>query len=541
VSTTIIFVAVVVAAFIGGRAISAYAARLQLLSGVEYLLLGAAIGPYSLGIMSHDVLAALDLFISFVLGVMGFLVGLGLRHVRGGLEVGLAGGTTALGVIGIVGCLAVIVVQTLDPGLLAVDDPLAAIPIASDGEHLLSLWIASDALWIGLSIGAAAGVSSVALIELAARRHAVELSRLGLLQSLGSAGQVTAVMAFGIAMAGARATDSAEALNLTVTEWGVITVGAGAACGVLFTVFMGREDDSMRILVASVGAITFSAGIGAALGVSPLFVNLIAGALVGVSSPHAARLDAALSRLRFPTRVLVLLIAGAYWSPVTGWAWLLPIAYALVRALALRVSAPVSAFTFLPGRSIAIRLDGGLFGQGALAAAIAVSFAQRFEDLAARVTTTVLGGMVLTDLLSPRMLRQYLADQGAIRPHEEIRPASAHEVAAVPVDASGASIPVMRLEPYLPDEDSEDPDAPQSDAPEPSPEPEAKEPEATSEPEAKAEPPQAKATRVVVASKFAAPSLRAPKVEPKSGEAASEDDSAPEPAPESASEEPSKS
>lgn len=421
-STTLIFVAVVVAAFVGGRAISTYASRLQLLSGAEYLLLGFVIGPHVAGAMSHEVLAALDLFVSFVLGVMGFLVGLGLRHVRGGFEVGLAGAATSIGVVVAVGCLAVFGVQALDPALLAVDAPIVAIPLLSDGEQLLSLWVSPQALWIGLSIGAAAGVSSVALIELAGKRHAVAEGSLRLLRSLGSAGQATAVVAFGVAMAGARATDTAGALGLTLTEWGVITVGAGAACGVLFTVFIGQEDDSMRILVASIGAITFSAGIGTALGVSPLFVNLIAGAMVGLTSPHARRLDASLLRLRFPTRVLVLLIAGAYWTPPSGIAWTLPLIYAVARALALRVSAPLSAWTFLPGRSAAIRLDAGLFGQGALAAAIAVSFAQRFEDVAGVVTTTVLGGMILTDIVGAPMLRRYLADQGAIHPHEDIAP-----------------------------------------------------------------------------------------------------------------------
>ena len=418
-STTIIFVGVVVAAFVGGRAISKYAASMQLLSGFEYLVLGVLIGPHVAGALSESVLAALDLFVAFVLGIMGFLVGLGLRRIRGGLEVGLAGATISLLVVGMVGGAAVLTVQALDSTLLVVEDPFVSVPLTSDGESLLSLWVAPDALWVGLTIGAAAGVSSVSLIELAAKRHAVAAERLALLESLAAAGRCAAVIAFGLAMAGARAAGSAEALGLTLTEWGVITIGAGAVCGVLFTVFIGREDDPMRILVATVGAVTFSAGVGRALGVSPLFVNMIAGALVGVSSPYAARLEEALTPLHFPTRVLVLLLAGAKWVPVTGWAWGLPLAYALFRAFALRLAAPMSAWTFLPGTSASIRLGAGLFGQGALAAAIAISFTDRFPELAGMVTTTVLGGLLLIDIVASRVLRRYLADQGAIRPHEE--------------------------------------------------------------------------------------------------------------------------
>ena len=72
-STTLIFVGVVVAAFIGGRVLSTYAWRLSLLSGVEYLLLGVLIGPHAFNLLSTEVLEALDVFVSFVLGVMGFV------------------------------------------------------------------------------------------------------------------------------------------------------------------------------------------------------------------------------------------------------------------------------------------------------------------------------------------------------------------------------------------------------------------------------------------------------------------------------------
>jgi len=417
-STTIIFVGVVVAAFIGGRVLSTYAWRLTLLSGVEYLLLGVLIGPQVLDVLSAEVLQALDVFVSFVLGVMGFVVGLGVRRVRGGLEVGLAGASTTLWVSLAVGGLAVAAVQFLDPRLLAVEDPVFSRALASDGHQLLRVWVSREALWFGLTVGAAAGVCSFSMIELAGKQQISRWPGLGVLRSIGASSQFAAVLLLGVAMAGSRAAVSAEALGMTLTEWSVLTVAAGAACGVLFTLFLGNESDPMRMLVAAVGAITFAAGIGSALGVSPLFVNLIAGALVGATSPHADKLDEALEALNLPTRVLVLLVAGAFWSPVSGLAWLLPVAYAVVRAAALRYSAPLNARTFIPQSDVARGLGSALLGQGALAAAIAISFAQRFPQLSGLVTTTILGGMLLTDLVSVPVLRRYLADRGALKLHE---------------------------------------------------------------------------------------------------------------------------
>lgn len=413
-NTTVIFVGVVVLAFVGGGALSRYATRLHRLGGIEYLLLGAVIGPHALGWLSSDALESLDLFVSFVLGVIGFLVALGLRRVRGGFEIALAGAVIAILVAASVGGAAIGVVQAIDPALLQVGDPVAAVPLLSDGDYLVSLWLAPDALWIGLAVGAAAAVSSVTLLEIAAVHARGSRGWLDALHGLAAVGQATAILLFGVAMAGVRASDTAGALGLTLTEWGGITIIAGVVTGIMFTVFIGRDDDPLRLLVATVGVVTFCAGIGVALGVSPLVVNLIAGAMVALTSPHAELLDRALDRLRFPTRVLVLLLAGAYWVPMPLPAWPLPIGYALLRLAALRVSSRLAAATFLPASGLGVRLGVGLGAQGALAAAIAFNFAQRLPEIAGPVTNTVLGGLVLTALFIPRAAHRYLIDQGAL-------------------------------------------------------------------------------------------------------------------------------
>lgn len=475
-STTIIFVGVVVGAFIGGRILSNYASRLSLLSGVEYLVLGALIGPHFADVLSTEVLETLDVFVSFVLGVMGFVVGLGVRRVRGGIEVGLAGLSVTTMVAIAVGGLAVAAAQYLDPSLLRVEDPVFSRAIASDGHRLLRVWVSREALWFGLTVGAAAGVCSFAMIELAGREQVTRWPGLEVLRSIGASSQFAAVLILGVAMAGSRAAASAEALGMTLTEWSVLTVAAGAACGVLFTVFLGREDDPMRTLVAAIGAITFAAGIGAALGVSPLFVNLIAGAMVGASSPHAKRLEDALEALTFPTRVLVLLVAGAFWAPVSGLAWALPVAYALVRAGALRYAAPLAARTFVPHSDAHQNLGAALLGQGALAAAIAVSFAQRFPDTSSLVTTTILGGMLITDLFSVPVLRRYLADRGALDLHE-----------VEPEVDDGNTVPEGEGFGVLDSDDEKAPEEPTESESEPGPESES-ESEAEAETEADAEP-----------------------------------------------------
>ncbi len=414
-STTVLFVGVVVFAFVAGRFIDRFAAKLLLFSGMEYLALGIVLGPMSpIGPLNEETLAALDLFVSTVLGVVGFLVGLGARRGRGGTEFTLAGLASAGGVVVSVGLLTTGALQVLDPSLLEVE-PLFAEPVQVSGNRLISFWLSPNGLWGGLTIGAAAAACSASLIDVAIGRFNVSPKRTRLLRTMASSAQLLAAFAFGMAMAGHRAAEASAGLGLTLTEWSVITVAAGGLTGLLFSVFLGREDDPMRMLVATIGVVVFAAGVGAGLGVSPLFVNVIAGLTVAFTSPHASRLYRALDPVRFPTTVLVLLLAGATWIPAAPAVWVVVPIYAIARVLLRRMFTRVAVATFVNEGSLGHGLGRGMMGQGVLAAAIAVAFAQRFPELAPTVGSIILGGLVISDVLAMRALRRYLADVGEIQ------------------------------------------------------------------------------------------------------------------------------
>lgn len=411
-STTVLFVGVVVFAFAAGRVLDRFSTRALALSGVEYLLLGALLGPSVLSILDREVLLALDLFVSTVLGVIGFLVGLEIRRLRAGTEAFLAGGGTTVGIILTVGAVTTGIIQVLDPELLDVE-PLMFTPLTATPSVLVSLWVSPEALWIGMTIAAAAGTCSTALVKTAIDRFGVSTERAEILRTMASAAQLTAVFTFGLAMAGSRATIEASALGLTIVEWAIVTILSGGFTGLLFSIFLGPEGDPMRLLVAGVGVIVFAAGVGAALGVSPLFANLFAGLTLAMTSSHAARLDEALRPLRFPTTVLVLLLAGATLTPATGWYLALIPGYVVLRTLTLRVFSRLAVSTFLGDSAPGI--GRALLGHGVLASAISLAFAQRFPELAGPVTTTILGGVIITDLFAVGSLRRYLADAGEIR------------------------------------------------------------------------------------------------------------------------------
>lgn len=416
VSATIAFVGVVVFAFVVGRALERFASRLMVFSGAEYVLLGVLLGPFlPSSVLGSDDIAALDLFVSTVLGAVGFFVGLRVRHVRATREAMLAGLAAALGVVVVVAAVMTQAFELLEPSLARLE-PLVAEPFAFDGDVVFWIWMTPVGLWVGLTVGAAAGGSSTAIIDIAATRFGTSESRCRLLRGMASMAELLAVFAFGLAMAASRATTAAEVLGMTVTEWSFVTMMAGALTGLLFIVFIGRDDDPMRMNVATLGAIVFAAGVGTALGVSPLFVNLIAGLTVALAYPRAEELDSALEPLRLPTTVLVLVMAGLMWVPTSGWYWAFVPGYALLRFVTRRAFSRIAVATFVADTSMAVGVGRALLAQGVVAGAICVAFAQRFPEMAGVVTSTILGGMVLSDVIALPTLRRYLADMGELRP-----------------------------------------------------------------------------------------------------------------------------
>lgn len=426
-NTTLILVALIVSAFVVSQ-LHRYAEKVALVSGIEYAVVGVLLGPVMpWGVLDDSVLQSLDLLISLLLGLLGFMVGLHAREALRRFEHFLAGSLAALVVAAVVGLTVLGLLQWIDPSYLDPNDldptgdklPVVDIAVFTDGSNLYKLWATEHALWLALSLGAAAAIASSTAIRSTAERWQAEGPPVVLLQDLASAGQVMAILLLGLALAGDRAIDTADSYGLSLVEWALLIGAAGAVTGLLFMIFIGDEEDDLRLYVATIGVVIFAAGIGAALGVSPLFVNLVAGLVVAATSAHGEHLRHNLDRLRQPVAVLILVFAGIAWRPVSGWMWLIPLAYLLGRVGARLVASRWAVSTFVHGVELR-RVGGGLIGQGSLAAAIALSYAQGHPNRSHIVLSAVLVPMLITDLFAVRTLRRVLANAGAIRPRAKL-------------------------------------------------------------------------------------------------------------------------
>ena len=411
-SVTLLLVVVVISSFIIGRLVARFASRYVVLSGAEYMLVGVLIGPHAgLGLLHESALEFVRPLISLLLGLTGFVVGLRGRDAIKSPRLVLLGFGSALGVVAFTGvCLLPLLVRLVpsDPSHVLVQREL----FRGNG-WLFEIYLTSNHLSLALCIGAAAAVTSSVLIEGLIRVHGAEGPVTDVLWAAARASQLTAVIVLGLVLATTRAAESGGGgISLHVWQWEVAAIVGSVLLGLLFGLFIGRDSDPSRIFLASVGLVTFAAGAGAVLAVSPLFVNLLAGLTVAITSAHASRLRQELDRLQHVLFVLTMIFAGALWSPVRGLAWVMPFAYVGVRVVARRLV--TGSFSRLLLSEPVPRIGLAFLGQGTLATAIAVDFAMRFPKWQSLVLTTVLLGTLFSELFSQRVTRRVLSDAGEL-------------------------------------------------------------------------------------------------------------------------------
>lgn len=414
-SITVLLVLIIVLAFVVGGVVQSRLPRLATRSGMEFALLGVVLGQeVGLGVLGNVQLSALDPFLQGILGLVGFILGLRARVLFAGRRVAFAAIVAALGCCLSLAVVIALVLMNSAPFRTSVgaDRLLFQRPLGTYFGNVFELTLGLEHLELSLGIAMALSVSSLGVRAVSpSGRGLGEVSNF--LRANASASQLVGIVGLGLLLAASRATEGNDPLVLSIGQWSLATVVVGVLSGALFTVFIGREQDRMRIFLATVGLVTFASGVGEALGVSPMFINLLAGVTVAVASPHAPTLRDELRRLEPPLRIIVMVFVGALWlvpSPV-WWAFALlvfPLRWALKRFWVY------VANQWLLGKPLKVRkLGDGVLSQGAVAAAIAASLAQE-ESVAQRgwILTTVLVVALASEFLSESRWRALLYSAG---------------------------------------------------------------------------------------------------------------------------------
>ena len=401
--------------------------RLLAVSGLEYMVLGVLLGPLVPQIRAFDDLTGLLPIIALAAGWFGILRGVELSyaHIKdaptGTIQLALADD--------LIGGLFVAV-----PALYFFQSGLLG-PV--DGAQA---WMSAGVL------GCCGAVGSTEPIDVVKSRYHVEGKTIPLLRRAARLGDAIALFVFGILFCVIRQDVSVAPLTALIgrpmsgIEWSVLALLLGAGLGFLFRFFLAGDESENGRFLALVGIVSFAAGAAWFLDLSSLMLNLVLGAVIVNTAKVGTQIRSTLERTQRPMTLVLLVFAGALWVPPpmvhAAWVALFAEGATLGAGMAGLASAvflwvllpPVALFVArTAGKALGSRLAStgqtfrpdlfrGLLGMGDVTVAMAISFRLVYEGAAVEVAyTTILGSVVLHDLVAPRLLRSLLVDSGELR------------------------------------------------------------------------------------------------------------------------------
>lgn len=368
-------------------------------SGVEHIILGALAGPQVTGVMTREVVAQLMPVMSLALGSIGLIAGLKLR-LRNLFEVPAEYYRVA--------CLEMLTTFLLIGGAAGL---LFWYPLAgalTGAEKVMAVFPAA------LALAATAAVSAQTVIR-GVEEHYHARGRLSdLLRFAAWFDSLLGIILFGLIFCVFHTGETGGIRPLTRTEWVVVSIGFGLLLGILFYLFLGREQSKEKLSLALIGIMIFSSGAAYYLNLSPLFINLVLGVMLANTSQIRDRLLEVLESVEKPLHVVLLVFAGAAcelsfgldWRLVTG----LAAGYFMIRYAGKYLGGFLAYKTSEQPRLLVPNVGGGLLSQGGVAVAMLVNYQQVYQSQFTRlVIVCVLASVIINEFFSPRLMKDVLA------------------------------------------------------------------------------------------------------------------------------------
>jgi len=378
--------------------------RYLLLTGIEYVLLGIVLGPNVVEqVHPFTDLRALGPIFAFAAGWVGLLYGMEFNLAR--------------------------LLASADRAIrLALADALvtgAGITAASLA-FFRSGWVMDvvpdhEAWPAAMLLGCAAGASSSSAVDLVRSRYGqLETQLLPLLRRTARLGDMFAIVAFGLIFCLFHPGATLLPRDPVWAEWLVISIGLGVLLGLVFMAFLSDDAGDNDAFLAMVGILLFASGAAFFLELSALLVNVVLGAVI-VQTAKGKQVSEQLERTAKPVRLVLLLFAGALWTPVDATvAAVVTASYIVLRLLGKTVGGWLATL----GTPLRGDICRGLLAQGDVAVAMAISAKLVYGggtaiDIA---YTAILVSVAFHELVAPRSLRNLLVDAGELREDTPIGP-----------------------------------------------------------------------------------------------------------------------
>lgn len=378
-------------------------------SGIEYILLGILVGPSfanwisGLGwisfqpLISKDILRQINPGISAAIGVTGFVYGLNFRFadLRGSRpEYWRLTFFILLAAALILGGISYLIFSfsglfDVSPGVALASSYALAIAGAVTSNFLIRSVISGNH---------AEGPVTDTLNKTSLLLISISILTFGLLFSIVHLGEK-------------------RGLNLSPTEWIVLSVLLSVFIGFLFFVFIARETDSNKLFVAVLGIVLFSAGAAYYLNFSPLFANFILGMVLTNLSRFSDKLRKSFETLLHPLGILIVIAAGFYWVPAPILTFIPAVLlYIGLRYLAIYWGGKIAYFTAYDKIHFAPAIGKGLLSSDIIVCAIVLDYIYVYNNtLTPVVISAILSSMIYFGITGFSETKKLLIDSGEIK------------------------------------------------------------------------------------------------------------------------------
>jgi Kef-type K+ transport system membrane component KefB len=383
--------------------------KLLYLTGLEFLLIGILIGQPFVNFLNQSIGLQLPILlndensvqlrpiIAIIIGAVGFSVGLQFRikelfnyspeHFK--LSI-----TDVLFTMIFMCCLSFVIISKIFQSFIQLEDVIAS----------------------SLIIGITSTTLSIGVLESIKSKFQAEGNNFNTLLLVPKLNNFFAISLLGLMLVLIRH-GSTRGISITPIEWFVLNIALGLLMGFLFFVFLEREEDENKLLVALLGIIIFSSGSAYFLNLSPLFLNMLVGFVIGNFFKSKETLTEIFRKLEHPFYVIILIYAGAiiridnFLVFIFGLIMYLILRY-LIKIfngwLAFKSSFDKSKFSPLIGK--------GLSTQGILAIVMIVNYQQVYNNpLTNSIFAIVIFGVLINEILSTKFIKDLLIDLNEIK------------------------------------------------------------------------------------------------------------------------------
>jgi hypothetical protein len=362
--------------------------RFFFFSGTAFIFIGLALGERFIGLLDQATIGQLTPLFSLGLGYFGLIFGLQFEVEKIRRFPGQFLRSTAVEALA-----AFLLVFAVFFCLLAVFERL------------------STAATAALVVGAVACCSSPSLAALMLSEKKPPRGRveIDLIRYISGFDAIIGFTLFGIAACLTSAGPSLSGAPIPAAlQWMALSLGFGAGMGLLLHLLTQVHCAENELWVFTIGSIVFTGGVALYFGLSPLFVNMVAGFAAANLPGSKDRIFMAIFRQEKPVYLIFLILAGAVWEPAMGLSLILALVYVTARTTGKLLGGWLAARYAAWPLEVSAGIGRGLISQSGVAVAMTMDLYLSGCLLGEILVAMLISAFILNELISPAMARPFL-------------------------------------------------------------------------------------------------------------------------------------